>query len=369
MGLRIGLDMARAPLSRWGVVEPSVIYVVDFQDWSIRWDGTYLQRHLQHRYDFRLANGWAHFRSRLVHFGSQFTYFLARAYERVHPSNCQVVTWFHGQPASLDPNIPETIRNVPEGSRYARKIVTASRFAEHNLLSWGVEPEKVVRIPLGVDTAHFRPPSPSERQSRRRRLGVPDDAVCIGSFQKDGVGWGEGNEPKLIKGPDIFLEIVSRLAERYKVFVLLTGPARGYVKSGLERMGISYRHDYLRDYPDIVRYYHALDLYLITSRDEGGPKGLLESMATGVPVVASRVGMCPDVLQDSRNGFLVDVEDVDGATQAAHKLIESPALREAIVDQAYRDIQCFDWAHVARQYDELVYRPLLQGDRNAAQTI
>ena len=110
--------------------------------------------------------------------------------------------------------------------------------------------------------------------------------MVIGSFQKDGKGWGEGNEPKLIKGPD----------------VLLTGPARGYVKTGLESLKIPCKHLYLQDYREIGKYYQALDAYLVTSREEGGPKGVLESMASGIPLISTRVGQAQDLVKQGING-------------------------------------------------------------------
>ena len=62
-------------------------------------------------------------------------------------------------------------------------------------------------------------------------------------WQKDGVGWRDGLEPKLIKGPDILLGAVERLRELVpELYVLLTGPARGYVIQGLERAGVAFRH-------------------------------------------------------------------------------------------------------------------------------
>ena len=52
------------------------------------------------------------------------------------------------------------------------------------------------------------------RAAARRALGLPESAFVVGSFQKDGVGWGDGLEPKLIKGPDVLLEVAERCHER-----------------------------------------------------------------------------------------------------------------------------------------------------------
>ena len=77
----------------------------------------------------------------------------------------------------------------------------------------------------------FLPATPKERRVARKRFGIRPEEVVIGSFQKDGEGWGD--TPKLIKGPDIFLAAIERLVKDLPVFVLLSGPARSYVRRGL----------------------------------------------------------------------------------------------------------------------------------------
>jgi glycosyltransferase involved in cell wall biosynthesis len=135
----------------------------------------------------------------------------------------------------------------------------------------------------------------------------------MGSFQKDGVGWGEGLEPKLIKGPDVLLAVAERVARQVpELHVLLTGPARGYVRAGLERLGIPYRHAFLPDVDALAEVYPGIDVCLVASRDEGGPRAVLESMATHVPLVTTRVGQAADLVRHGENGWMVEPEDADG---------------------------------------------------------
>ena len=151
----------------------------------------------------------------------------------------------------------------------------------------------------------------------RRDLGLPELAYVVGSFQKDGVGWGDGQEPKLIKGPDVLVEAMRILRERRpELHVLLSGPARGFVRSGLERHGIPYVHVRPETYEGIARLYAALDAYVVPSRQEGGPKSVLESMASGVPIVSTRVGQATELIDDGVNGRLVDVEDAEALADA-----------------------------------------------------
>jgi glycosyltransferase involved in cell wall biosynthesis len=180
------------------------------------------------------------------------------------------------------------------------------------ILESGIESSKVFRIPIAVNLDFFPFREENSKRQSRQRLGIPQSAFVIGSFQKDGVGWGEGNEPKLIKGPDVFLATIARLRTRIpELYVLLSGPARGYVKSGLESMQVPYQHSYLDDYSVIGSMYQALDLYLVTSRQEGGPKAILESMASGIPLISTRVGQAMDLMEHERNGWVVGVDEVE----------------------------------------------------------
>lgn len=140
----------------------------------------------------------------------------------------------------------------------------------------------------------------------------------------------------------------------------LTGPARGYVKQGLDKLGIPFIHKYVKDQRELVSCYHALDLYLMTSREEGGPMGLMESMSSGVPVVATRVGMAPDLILPGENGGLANPGDpADIADQAMGILQMPPATREVLVTRARSAVHVCDWSVVGRRHLEEVYRPLL----------
>jgi glycosyltransferase involved in cell wall biosynthesis len=241
---------------------------------------------------------------------------------------------YHGRRASGDPIFKERFEwlknNLP---RISRLQVTNRAFREEVLES-GIEPSKVYLIPLGVNLDLFREQTAESRREARERYGIPQSAVVIGSFQKDGAGWGEGMEPKLIKGPDVFLGALRILRERVKdLFVLLSGPARGFVKKGLEELKIPYRHRYLSEYSEVGNLYHCLDLYLVSSREEGGPKAVLEAMASGVPLVTTRVGQAADLLRHGENGWMVDSEDVQGLAQWAEYALTHEQDRLSVIRQ------------------------------------
>ncbi|KAA0265428.1 MAG: glycosyl transferase family 1 [Chloroflexi bacterium] len=206
------------------------------------------------------------------------------------------------------------------------------------VLESGIDPSKVFLIPIGINLDFFPFRTPDMKTKARVELGIPKTAFVIGSFQKDGVGWGDGLEPKLIKGPDVFVETMKRLKKNIpELFVLLSGPARGFVIKGLEEAQIPCQHVYLRSYPEIAKLFQALDLYVVASRQEGGPKAVLESMASGVPLVTTRVGQAMDLVKHGENAFMTDVEDVDALASSALRVYRStPADLQPMLDDGRR---------------------------------
>jgi glycosyltransferase involved in cell wall biosynthesis len=336
-----------------------VQFVIEREDWAIRWVGEHVRDEIN-----AIAPGSIDTTvvpqklvRRIAHFGSQYMWLgWGRHMSR---SNRYITSFFHGKredSPSDSRHIDAFLSSVPHLSR----IVTAATLVEQRLLNWGVPRQKVVRIPIGVDTQLFQPPSPEQKAAARANLGIPQDAVVIGSFQKDGIGWGDGMEPKLIKGPDVLLAAVERLRGDLPLVVMLTGPARGYVKQGLERLGVPYVHCYVRGHADLVECYHALDLYFVSSREEGGPMGLMEGMASGVPIVSTHVGMAPDLLTDGVSGGLVAAGDGAGMAEKARTILALTEDRLSLLKREARAaVALCDWQIVGRRHLEEVYRPLM----------
>lgn len=347
-----------AALGLWRGEGAPVQFVVEKADWAIRWVGEHVRDEANAiRPDtvgvmdepWRLAN-------RVVHFGSQYMWLMWR--DHLPRGNSYVTSFFHGKPEDgpdVARHIDAFLASVPNLAR----IVTGAGIIERRLLDWGVPRDKLVRIPIGTDTRLFRPPTPQERMAARAAFGLEDDMLVVGSFQKDGQGWGDGMDPKPIKGPDILVDALVALSRHRRVTAFLTGPARGFVKQGLERAGIPYIHRYVKDQADLVSFYHALDLYLVTSREEGGPMGLMESMASGVPVTSTAVGMAPDLIQPGTTGAMVEEQSGCAVADAALALLARPdglALREA----AREAVAVADWAVVGRRHLQEVYLPLME---------
>ncbi len=272
-------------------------------------------------------------RKQSVFFSDQFSFFGNRSV--FFRDNRLGVAYFHGRRFDLDPIFEIVFNSLKKNHERIDRIQVSNHAFCEFLLSSGVEHRKIFVIPIGVDLSIFSPRTVDSQKLSRAAYGIPQSSTVIGSFQKDGQGWAEGVQPKLIKGPDVFLRAVEILHQSVAdLFVVLAGPARGYVIDALERLKIPYAHHYLNTYKDVARLYHALDLYIIPAREEGGPKALLEAMASAVPVVTTRVGQAVDLLQNYRNGIMVEVEDSEGLADGALQLLDDSILRNKIIDAA-----------------------------------
>ncbi len=274
--------------------------------------------------------------SQLVHYTSQFALLDENIYQSRHRIS---IDYFHGKGEQSE-SLKKCFEALQKHHSQISRVRVSNYEMEQHIKSSGINPEKVMRIPIGIDTDLFTNQSREKRLEARKKLNLPAEAVVIGSFQKDGVGWGEGLEPKLIKGPDIFLKVVENLKlETGNLFVLLSGPSRGYVKNGLDKMGVPYQHHYLEDYAQVSELYDALDLYLVTSREEGGPKACLESMAKGVPLVTTAVGQCADLVKSGENAMMTSIDDIDGLSTLAGQVLGNKALQTSLIQAGYKTAQ------------------------------
>ncbi len=333
-----------------------VVFISEMADWVIREVGSEIVRELNRTVYARYAmqsTSQLFLRHTIVHFSSIGTLFRRpEVFPTLSTTNRHVLTWYHI--VEHDP----FLKHIDAINKRIDRVHTACQRTADQLRAAGIMPEKIVLIPLAIDLNIFTQYAPEERTALKQRLGLPLDKIIIGSFQKDGNGWGEGSTPKLIKGPDIFCDSLERMAKQFPLHVLLTGPARGYVKQRLTQAGIPFTHHYITQYQHIPDYYNALDLYIVASRIEGGPRALLESMACGVPLVTTDVGMAPDIVRDGYNAHMVPVEDVEGIVRAASHILTNYSVKELLVNGGFETVRSFNIPSMTRRYVSELYAPL-----------
>ena len=180
-----------------------------------------------------------------------------------------------------------------------------------NLISFKIDLDKINIIKLGFDNNIFYRLGYDEILSFKKKNGIPDRLI-IGSFVKDSPGFGYSEEPKSIKRPELLIEIIKKINKKSKVFVLLSGPSRGYVIKNLKKNQIDFLYIGNVSKKKLALVMNVIDINLISSLREGGPKSVIESSACGKYILSTRVGLVVDIVSKYKNGFLFnDINDFD----------------------------------------------------------
>jgi glycosyltransferase involved in cell wall biosynthesis len=147
---------------------------------------------------------------------------------------------------------------------------------------------------------------PRDKTAAREFLGLPSNKFIIGSFQRDTEG-ADLITPKLEKGPDLFCNYLVKNKSYWKdLHVLLGGWRRQYVQKILDQEKISYTLNEKAQIENVKEMYAACDLYIVSSRYEGGPQAVIEASAMKVPIISTDVGISSKIL--SKN-CIVDIEN------------------------------------------------------------
>jgi len=159
----------------------------------------------------------------------------------------------------------------------------------------------------------------------KKKYGLDKDTYCIGSFQRDTEG-SDLISPKLSKGPDRFIQIVEGLREKHEnIQIILTGKRRNYVITELKKRNIDFKYFEMVDFSKINELYNLLDLYVVSSRFEGGPQSILECAATKTPIISTDVGIAKEILSSSSifnmENYLDAKTDVDYAYKNVEKFL------------------------------------------------
>jgi glycosyltransferase involved in cell wall biosynthesis len=200
---------------------------------------------------------------------------------------------------------------------YASRFCCVSEDIAASVIDRRVAPRrKVVVVGNGIDAASLAVAPDAEL---RRELGIPERAVVVGTV-------GRLTE---IKRQDFLLRGFARVAlARADAHLLVVGdgPMRTELEILARTLGVSGRVHFAGYRADPERFYPLMDVFALTSRSEGMPLSVLEAWAAGKPVVATRVGGLPDLVEDGRTGHLVALDDVPGLASALGGVLDSPAL-------------------------------------------
>jgi glycosyltransferase involved in cell wall biosynthesis len=140
----------------------------------------------------------------------------------------------------------------------------------------------------------------NDKKSLNQQFNLPNDTYLIGSFQRDTEGNSIHNNtymPKLEKGPDIFLEVIKlKLKSNPDLEVVLSGNRRHYLIRELKKLKVKVHYFEMLSLENINLLYQCLDLYIVSSRYEGGPRAINECAANKTPIISTDVGIASDIL-------------------------------------------------------------------------
>ena len=182
--------------------------------------------------------------------------------------------------------------------------------------------KKITSIPFWVNQNIWFEQEINEKEKTRSNYGFSSTDYLVGSFQRDTEGF-DLKSPKLSKGPDIFLEIVSDLYKKNKnLVVVLTGKRRNYLINNLNERQIPYKYFEMVNFNKLNKLYNILDLYIVSSRVEGGPQSILEAGITKTPIISTNVGVAPEIL-DKKSIYINDYKLAIPQVEIAYKNAKS----------------------------------------------
>ena len=203
-------------------------------------------------------------------------------------------------------------------------LVCPSGYLAALAVGWGVRRERVTVLPNAA------PPLPSlpSRDEARTRLGLDGSVLAFaGRITKQ-------------KSLAVALDALARV-EEVSLLVAGDGPDLPDVRLRAAQLGLEGRVRFLGPLgrEKVLELFRAADASLLTSSWENFPHTVVEALAVGTPVIATRVGGVPELVRDEENGLLVPPGDVDAVASAVRRLVGEPGLRDRLAVEAARSVE------------------------------
>jgi glycosyltransferase involved in cell wall biosynthesis len=230
-------------------------------------------------------------------------------------------------------------------------VICVSGDLRERCITFGVPAKRCVVIENGIDTEHFtRRLTVSEA---KRRLGFTEGRFLIGAVGR--------LAPE--KAFDLLIRAVGKLvaaSHDIELAIAGEGPERERLQALVDCLGLEDRVSLLGHRSDMVALYQAMDVYALSSLTEGLPNVLLEAMALETPIVATRVGGVPRLIEDGVDGLMVEPRSVDALVVALDRLLRDPELRGSLALAGRATIEArYSFTH-RMQKMKVVYDDLLR---------
>jgi len=232
--------------------------------------------------------------------------------------------------------------------RYRRIVAISERVREQLKQFYGVPDEKIVTIPNGINLSRFSPDKVKARAEVRRSLGI-DENIPLVLFV--------GSQFRL-KGLEFAIRALSEMKTQARLLVVGNDSANSFRNLAAE-LGVADRVHFAGARKDLPDIYPAADAFVFPSLYETFALVCLEAMASGLPVLASRVGGIEDYLRDGVNGLFIRREAKDIA-QKLDRVLTDPELQTRFAEQGLKTAANYSWEKIAQQYLRLFDQLMLE---------
>ena len=202
---------------------------------------------------------------------------------------------------------------------------------------------------VGLDLKKFVEAMPEEKQEVRRVFGLQNEDIFAISVAQ------------LIKRKNhiVLIQAVAKLNNpHFHLFICGDGVQETELKTKALELGVENQIHFLGFRKDVYKISSAADLFLFASLQEGLPVAIMEAMACGLPIVASKVRGNSDLIDQGKGGYLVNPMDVDGFVKAIHKITDNKEKLEKMKKYNLKKIQKYSIDAVMDQMVEL-YREMM----------
>ena len=201
-------------------------------------------------------------------------------------------------------------------AKVTKKIICVSEHDKELALRFRVAPEqKLVVIHNGMEPSLY---INADGSKVRFELGLKEDEILIAMVARF--------VPQ--KDHDTLLQSLSLLPGRkFKAALVGGGEREAFFRKKVGELGLGDNVIFLGERRDVPQILAASDIFVLSSNWEGLPRSIIEAMMAGLPVVATRVGGVPELVEDGVTGFLVPPKDPDALAEALQRLIADPELR------------------------------------------
>jgi glycosyltransferase involved in cell wall biosynthesis len=239
--------------------------------------------------------------------------------------------------------------------RTARKVLTVSLPFREELIARGVNPDviEIVHNAIPPDWGRrFR--DPDQARELRAKLAISADRnviLIVGRLSRE-------------KDHLTLLDAVAGLPSEMHPHLIIVGegPERPRIEERIRSLNLTHSVTLTGQQGSAEPYYGIAQVAVLSSLSEGSPNALLEAMAAGVPVVATRVGGIPEIVSDGESALLIEPGDTTAMRGSLTKLLQDPGLTGKLVDRAQQRIlkQHSPEARVAKLVD--IYTQLRQAE-------